>query len=266
MEDEIRGACAAHVLTFVRILPTSGQASRYVAEVTTADGARAVLKQGVAGRAGEIVALKAWKGTGYCPELFDDYGQGLFLEEWVPGETLMSALADGSYKRPTLGAMLRALHGVPMPDGLQPADVPVGALATWANLSPGLIASGESATAVLRDLAGHQPTTLHGDLAVINVLVADGRPKVIDPAGLRGPAALDIGQLAVMTFGRTGERILDDLVEGYESEPPALPEAVLFFVLLNLAMAGPSSGQGKRMVLLLTQAGQDPLDAHQVLR
>ncbi len=266
MNDEIKEACDRYGLTLQDVLSRGGRASKYVAKVETGTGATAVLKHGIAQRPGELAALRAWNNTGCSAKLLEDYGDNLFLIEWISGPPLNKALLDGFSDFKSLGRMLRALHAVAVPNGLEALSIEPGAISTWSHLEPDLITKGEEATDRLLKDARELPATLHSDLALINVIITNSGPRVIDPAGLRGPASMDLAQLAVMTWGRSGRRFLDELAVGYGSEPAGLSDAVLFFVLLYLSLAGPDSPLGRRMQELVAEADKDPAELVAALR
>lgn len=177
----------------------------YVAPATLADGTEIVLKAGVPNRElrTEIAALRLYDGRG-CVRLLDaDPEAGvLLLERLHPGEMLTIVQDDDEATRiaalamKTLWRPLPAAHSFPsvadwgrglaelreeFGGGTGPFDE--GVVETAVSLFTDLLASSDT------------PVLLHGDLHHYNILSAGDGWRVIDPKGVAGEPAYEVGAL-----------------------------------------------------------------------
>jgi hypothetical protein len=258
-------ACARHGLTLEGLLPGRATASVFVARVRTGAGERLVLKRPAPALcAGEIAVVRVWSGMGVGPRLVGEPEPGLYLAEWIDG-TPLAALADpGPAAGAAIGRVLRRLHALPPPDGLAHArdQLGPGRSSEWTALPAEMRALAESLADVVRARHPAADMLLHGDLVPSNLLVTGAEPRLIDPVGLRGPAAWDLAQLAVAAEGRGQRGLLGPLVAGYGRSPPLLAEMsawmLLFYLAKNLAQPGsPFASRLRRLADALVALG-DP--------
>ncbi len=177
----------------------------YVAPATLAGGTEIVLKAGVPNRElrTEIEALRLYDGRG-CVRLLDaDPDAGiLLLERLYPGEMLTIITDDDEATRvaaqvmQTLWRPLPASHSFP-----SVADWAAGLAELRQALGGGtgpfdkkLV---ETAESLYTDLlvSSSAAVLLHGDLHHYNILSAGGDWRVIDPKGVAGEPAYEIGAL-----------------------------------------------------------------------
>ncbi len=177
----------------------------YVAPAALTDGTEIVLKVGVPNRElrTEIEALRLYAGRG-CVRLLDaDPDQGiLLLERLYPGEMLTTITDDDETTRraaqvmQTLWRPLPAEHNFPSvadwADGMvelrQEFDGETGPF------DKKLV---ETAESLFTDLLAFRsdPVLLHGDLHHYNILSSGGGWRVIDPKGVAGEPAYEVGAL-----------------------------------------------------------------------
>jgi streptomycin 6-kinase len=177
----------------------------YVAPATLADGTEIVLKVGVPNRElrTEIAALRIYDGRGCVRLLVADPDAGiLLLERLSPGEMLTIVTDDDEATRlaalamQTLWRPLPAVHNFP-------------SVAEWAGGLTKLreeFGGGtepydqklvETAESLFIDLltSSSEPVLLHGDLHHYNILSAGDGWKAIDPKGVAGEPAYEVGAL-----------------------------------------------------------------------
>jgi len=178
----------------------------YVAPVTLADGAHAVLKAGVprSELLREIAALRLYAGQGSARLLQADEEAGVMLLERIyPGATL-AQLEDDARATAVLADMMARLWRA------LPADHPFLSVEAWADglvdlrarfdggsgpLPLRLVELAERLFADLFDSAA-APVLLHGDLHHENILASAGSGWLaIDPKGMTGEPAYDVGPL-----------------------------------------------------------------------
>jgi streptomycin 6-kinase len=177
----------------------------YVAPATLADGTEIVLKVGVPNRelTTEIAALRLYDGRG-CVHLLDaDLEAGvLLLERLSPGEMLTIVTDDDEATRlaalamQTLWRPLPAAHNFP-----SVADWAAGLAelreAFGGGTGPFDKRLVETAVSLFTDLLtpSGEPVLLHGDLHHYNILSAGDGWRVIDPKGVAGEPAYEVGAL-----------------------------------------------------------------------
>ena len=177
----------------------------YVAPARLADGTEIVLKVGVPNRelTTEIEALQLYAGRG-CVRLLDaDPDQGiLLLERLHPGEMLTIVTDDDEATRlaalamQTLWRPLPAEHNFP-----SVADWAAGLAGLREEFGGGtgpfdkrLVDTAESLFIDLLAFSGER-VLLHGDLHHYNILSAGDGWRVIDPKGVAGEPAYEVGAL-----------------------------------------------------------------------
>ena len=177
-------------------------------------GRDVVLKLGVPNRelTSEIAALRHFDGRGAVRLLESDAGAGmLLLERLRPGQMLISAASD--LQAIDIAAdLMRTLHR-PAPDDPDLIDV-----RSWFDafkrlrarfdgvtgpLDAALVERAEGVAALGLD-QDSAPVLLHGDLHHYNILSSDRGWLAIDPKGVIGPAAFDVGALLINPWVVTG--------------------------------------------------------------
>jgi streptomycin 6-kinase len=152
----------------------------------------------------EAAVLTVWDGRGAVRLLAADVGgddaEAVLLERARPGTGLLADPDEEAF--PLMGAVARALHtaGHARPD----LAVDAGALVDLHTGHPDLpdeLTGG--AADVLDELLATTPTRVlcHGDLHHANVLRASSGPVVIDPRGVWGDPALDVGVALLNPLG-----------------------------------------------------------------
>jgi len=176
--------------------------------------AQVVLKLGVPDRelTSEIRSLRHFAGRGAVRLLESDSGRGmLLLERVTPGESL-AALADDAQATHIAAELMLALRRpIPSEAGLiQLADWFLGLQrfrerfdGGTGPLDRGLFGKAES---VARDLLHENqlPALIHGDLHHFNILSSGGNWLAIDPKGVLGPAAYEVGPFILNPWMVTG--------------------------------------------------------------
>jgi streptomycin 6-kinase len=178
-----------------------------VLSATRADGTPAILKAAPpnAELTAEIAALRHYAGRGAVRLLAADASVGaLLLERVSPGQPLTElALRDDEAATSIAAGVMQDLWAAP------PAEHPFPTLDDWARafdrlraaydggtgpFPPGTIARAES---LFHDLIASQadPVVLHGDLHHDNILSAGAGWQVIDPKGVIGEPAYEVGAL-----------------------------------------------------------------------
>jgi streptomycin 6-kinase len=204
----------------------------YVAPARTADGAEVVLKAGVPRHelGTEIDALALYAGRGAVRLLDADRAAGLLLlERLSPGRSLAEA-GDDSQATEQAAAVMQALwRPVPPTHGFPDvADWAAGLARLRSHYGggtgpfpPALVDAAEGRFAELLASQG-PPVVLHGDLHHFNILAAGQGWRAIDPKGVVGEAAYEVGAwlrnpVGALPVGRPLARLtarrLDQLAE-----------------------------------------------------
>ncbi len=177
----------------------------YVTPATLADGTKIVLKVGVPNRElrTEIEALRLYDGRG-CVRLLDadaDVGV-LLLERLHPGEMLTKITDDDEATRIAALAMQKLWRPLP-------AEHRFPSVADWASglaelreefgggtgpFDEGVV---DTAVSLFTNLlaSSSDPVLLHGDLHHYNILSAGDGWRAIDPKGVAGEPAYEVGAL-----------------------------------------------------------------------
>ena len=185
----------------------------WVAAVTCADGASAVLKLGMPHWEGEqeIAGLRFWDGDDMARLLEADEGRGaMLLERCVPGTHLRAR--PEPQQDEVIAGLLRRLWRIPSgPAGFRPLSA---LMAHWSEETrqyeprwrdPGLVRAG---LALFDSLPGSAPSSalLATDLHAGNVLRAEREPWLaIDPKPFVGDPAYDATQHLFNCLGRMDE-------------------------------------------------------------
>ncbi len=177
----------------------------YVAPATLADGTEIVLKVGVPNRElrTEIEALWLYNGRSAVRLLDADPDKGiLLLERLYPGEMLTTITDDDEATRLAAQAMQALWRPLP-------ADHNFPSVADWAGgmaelreefgggtgpFDRKVVETAESLFTALLASSG-QPVLLHGDLHHYNILSSGDGWRVIDPKGVAGEPAYEVGAL-----------------------------------------------------------------------
>lgn len=185
--------------------PFEGLSYNYVTPAVRADGSPAVLKLGVPRDelGTEIDALRHYGGRGCCRLLEADEEAGaLLLERLLPGQTLGALAADDDEAATRIAADVMARLWAPPPPGHRYPNV-----ADWASgllelrphfgggTGPFPAALVDRALGLFAELLPSQeaPVVLHGDLHHFNILAAGGGWLAIDPKGVVGEPAYEVG-------------------------------------------------------------------------
>jgi streptomycin 6-kinase len=195
------------------VQPVSNLSYNYVATARRA-GREVVLKLGVPDREfiSEIVALRLFDGRGAARLLEADEDRSMFLLERLrPGE-LMAALRDDAQATHIAADVLLALWRP------APANDKLIQLSDWFKGFAGLRQRFEGGTgplnrrmveraeAAVKGFFGepYVPTLMHGDLHHFNILSSERGWLAIDPKGVIGPAAYEVGPLLINPWLVTG--------------------------------------------------------------
>ena len=177
----------------------------YVTPATMADGTEIVLKVGVPNRelTTEIEALRVYNGRSSVRLLDADPDKGiLLLERLNPGKMLTIIRDDDEATR--LAAQVMQTLWRPLP-----AEHPFPSVVDWANglaelreefggeTGPFDRKLVETAESLFTDLLASmsEPVLLHGDLHHFNILSVGDRWLAIDPKGVAGEPAYEVGAL-----------------------------------------------------------------------
>ncbi|MCB8924462.1 MAG: phosphotransferase [Ardenticatenaceae bacterium] len=248
----------------------------YVAPATLADGTEIVLKVGVPNRElnTEISALRLYDGRG-CVRLLDaDADAGiLLLERLHPGEMLTIVPDDDEATR--IAALAMQTLWRPLP-----AEHSFPSVANWAaGLAKLREAFGggtgpfdetlvETAVSLFTDLlaSSGEPVLLHGDLHHYNILSAGDGWRVIDPKGIAGEPAYEVGALLRNPFTlfdepdlkRITARRLDILAETLEMDRGRLRQWSLAQAVLSAWWSyedggDPANWQTMRLAMVLNE-------------
>jgi hypothetical protein len=165
--------------------------------VRTSGGDTAVLKLTVVTPGDEIGALSAWQGAGLAGTLTPavyaagttDEGYQWSLQQRLPGDKRQ--VADGADIAEAALALTSLLHlpGVNLPPVATHLERQLHRARNAGH--PKLAAVATVLTAQLNQIVWDPPVLLHGDFAANNILTDGAALRVIDPAGLCGPAAYD---------------------------------------------------------------------------
>ncbi|HEX5912066.1 MAG TPA: aminoglycoside phosphotransferase family protein [Rubrobacter sp.] len=191
----------------IRLEPPFADLSyHYVAPATTADGQPVVLKLGVPNPQlrSEADTLRLADGRGYVRLMESDEAIGaLLLEQVLPGVPLTTIEDDDEATRIAAGVMRKIWQ--PAPDSHS-----FGGVGEWAKGTERLRHEFDGRTglfdrtlveeveALFADLlpSMEEQVVLHGDLHHANILSAEREPWLaIDPKGIVGEAAYEVGQL-----------------------------------------------------------------------
>ena len=192
--------------------PFSNLSYNYVAPATRSDGTEVVLKLGPPNDelSSEMEALRLYDGCGAARLLECDPDAGALLECRIRPGVMLAALEDDEEATSVAGDIMRRLWR-PLASGHK-----FPTLARWfASLTefrgkwgggtgPLPVRLVEEAEALFSELYSSQtePVLLHGDLHHYNVLRAAGTSWLaIDPKGIYGECAFDIGQFLLNPFG-----------------------------------------------------------------
>ena len=187
----------------LRLEAPFGLSFNYVTAARRADGSAVVLKLGVPGREWhtEAAALRLYGGVGAARLLDADAEHGaLLLERLIPG-TMLAELGDDERMTEIAAGVMGRIWQPP------PSQHQFPAVADWAAgldavrqhfaegalpIEPRLL---DMAQAYFAELLHSQPSevVLHGDLHHFNILQADQGWKLIDPKGLIGEPAYELG-------------------------------------------------------------------------
>ena len=193
--------------------PASGLSFNYVLFAQRL-GAEVVLKLGVPDpelRSG-IRSLRHFAGRGVVRMLESDSGRGmLLLERLRPGRQLASITDDAQATRIGAEVMLRLRCPVPSESGLIRLSDWFEGFDGFRDRSSGRtgpIDRGlyDRAQAAARDLLAenHLPALIHGDLHHFNILSSERGWLAIDPKGVIGPAAYEVGPFLLNPWVVTG--------------------------------------------------------------
>ena len=223
----------------------------YVAPATLADGTEIVLKVGVPNRElnTEIAALRLYDGRGCVRLLAADADAGiLLLERLYPGEMLTTVTDDDEATRLAALAMQTLWRPLPVAHNFPSVANWAGGLAKLREEFRGgtgpfdekLV---EAAVSLFADLlaSSGEPVLLHGDLHHYNILSAGDGWRVIDPKGIAGEPAYEVGALLRNPFTlydepeikRITARRLDILAETLEMDRERLRQWSLAQAVLS---------------------------------
>jgi streptomycin 6-kinase len=201
-----------------RLRPADQLSYHYIVFARRGD-AEVVLKLGVPNRelTSEVHTLRHFGGRGAARLLDSDSGRGMFLlERLLPGLPLATVTDDAEATQIAAELMLQFLRPAPEDsDLLQLPDWLKGFKRFRAShkggtgpLDAGLFKQAESvAREIMKD--EYRPTLLHGDLHHSNILSSGARWAAIDPKGVVGPAAYEVG--ALLLNPRERIKAADDL-------------------------------------------------------
>ena len=177
----------------------------YVAPATLADGTEIVLKVGVPNRelGTEIAALRLYDGRGCVCLLAADAEAGiLLLERLSPGEMLTIVTDDDEATRIAAQVMQKLWRPLPAEHNFPSVADWAGGLAELREEFGGGTGPFEeklvdTAVSLFTDLlaSSSEPVLLHGDLHHYNILSTGDGWRVIDPKGVAGEPAYEVGAL-----------------------------------------------------------------------
>jgi streptomycin 6-kinase len=174
----------------------------YVVPALRSDGSEVVLKLGVPRDEllGEAAALAHYAGVGSVRLLDADPPKGVTLLERLRPGTTLDQLGDDTRATETAIEIMHSLHRAPPPGHSFPS------VADWAaelnELRPTFGGPGpfpadllEAAEGYFAELLPSQapPVVLHGDLHHMNIIADDANWRAIDPKGVVGEPAYEIG-------------------------------------------------------------------------
>ena len=182
----------------------------YVAAAKRADGTEVVLKIGVPDPEliSEIEALRVYAGQGAVRLIDADIGKGLLLEERVVPGSMLAELGDDEQATEIAATLMRSLWR-PVPeqnrfirlrdwfDGLRTMRRTFGG---GSGPFPKKMVETVEGLLVEFFAEAEPPVVLHGDFHHYNVLRAGTGWQVIDPKGVVGPRAYEVGPLLINPF------------------------------------------------------------------
>ena len=179
------------------------------------EGAEVVLKLGVPDLelTSEVHALRHFAGRGAVRMIDADAGRGMILMERIkPGTQLATMSNDAEATQIAADVMLALMRPAPMDSGLLP-------LSDWfkgfqrfrlqnGGTGPLEAAVFKQAEKMANDLLKEEnrPTLIHGDLHHYNILSSGVRWLAIDPKGVIGPAAYEVGPFLINPLGEVTKR------------------------------------------------------------
>jgi streptomycin 6-kinase len=166
-----------------------------VLPVTTTAGERAVLKVGYPHREAiwEAVGLQALGPLAPTVLRQDPWTWALLLEEVEPGIPLSRHAVSPREALETGARLYRDLSGCLAPRQLPTLDEVMRPFLDKAEAGSDIVAAGLATFGTLLDTGGS--SFLHGDFNPGNVLLGDGRWRVIDPKPMRGDPTFDLWPL-----------------------------------------------------------------------
>lgn len=179
--------------------PYPDSSNSWVIRVVTSDGTPAVLKLSFPGEqvAREAAALRSFAGRGSVRLLAVDEAAGaMLLERADPGRPLAQLCETDDERATSIAAEIVRSIGCPAP-----ADFKFPSVETWfpqrVAPPPELRDLASDAASIAADLIRSQPERLllHGDLHQSNILAAGETWLAIDPKGVIGERACEIGPL-----------------------------------------------------------------------
>ena len=207
--------------------------------VRTSGGRAAVLKLVGEPRTGEAATLAAWTAGGVNSVPLLEHGIGAWtdgvthlLVGWVPGEPMPHsemAAATGPVVAVLAGAHLAKPAGVEdLADSLRPRLRTAEQVWSSAGLTPPV-----RVDELLSDVPGS--VLLHGDPVGMNLLVDRGSIRLLDPAGVAGPAEFDAGRWVARSLAVAGPGALAGLTEtALRADPSLRPDVLDLCVAVEL--------------------------------
>ena len=179
------------------------------------EGSEVVLKLGVPDRelTSEIHALRQFAGRGAVRLIDGDSGRGMFLlERLKPGIALATVTDDAEATQIAAYVMLALLRPAPVDTGLLRLEDWFEGFQRFRSqhggsgpLDAGLFSQAENvAQEIMQE--EHRPTLIHGDLHHFNILSSGSSWMAIDPKGVIGPAAYEVGPFLLNPAGEINRR------------------------------------------------------------
>ena len=183
----------------------------YVTPVTLADGTPAVLKAGVPHKElfSEMEALRVYDGRGSVRLLEADSEQGIMILERLSPGTMLTGMADNAHDVEATAIAAEVMRALwqPVTEAKTASLFPT--VSDWmeglqemrahfrGGTGPFRAALLDEAEGLAKELLASQdaPVLLHGDLHHDNILVSERGWLAIDPKGLLGEPAYEVGAL-----------------------------------------------------------------------